>query len=186
MAVALALQQTLSNLFSGFYITVSKQIKRGDFINIESGPAGFVDDITWRNTTIKTFQNNLVIIPNEKLSSAIITNYNLPESALNTSVQVGVSYGSDLQKVEEVTKKVAREIMKTVPGGVPDFEPIIRYHTLAESSINFVVIFRIKDLQYEKLIIHEFIKKLCEIYKKEGIEIPFPIRTVFLKQQTPE
>jgi len=182
LAVGLALQDTLSNFFAGLHILMTKQIKPGDFISIEGGVEGFVEDITWRNTTIRQVSNNLVIIPNSKLASSIVTNYFLPDKDLAVPVQVGVSYDSDLEKVEKVTIEVAKEVMKEVPGGVPDFEPFIRYHTFGDFSINFTVILRAQSYTDRYAVIHEFVKRLHRRYKEEGIEIPFPIRTVFLKK----
>lgn len=182
LAVALALQDTLSNLFAGIHILISKQIKPGDYIKLETGEEGFVHDITWRNTIIKVLPNNLVIVPNSKLSSMIITNYFLPETELSVIVPVGVSYDSDLEKVEKVTIEVAREVMKEVNGGVPEFEPFIRYTEFADFSINFNVILRAKDYVSQFIVRHEFIKRLHKRYKKEGIEIPFPIRRVYLEK----
>lgn len=186
LAVALALQDTLSNLFSGLHIILSKQVKTGDYIKLESGEEGYVVDITWRNTTIRMLANNIVIVPNSKLASIIITNFCLLEKAMSLLIQVGVSYDSDLKKVERVTIDVAREVMETVAGGVTEFEPFIRYHTFDDSSINFTVILRAREFVNQYLVKHEFVKRLHERYKKEGIEIPFPIRTVYLNQPSDE
>ena len=186
LAVALALQDTLSNLFSGLHIILSKQVKTGDYIKLESGEEGYVVDITWRNTTIRMLANNIVIVPNSKLASIIITNFCLLEKEMSLLIQVGVSYDSDLKKVERVTIDVAREVMETITGGVTEFEPFIRYHTFDDSSINFTVILRAREFVNQYLVKHEFVKRLHERYKKEGIEIPFPIRTVYLNQPTDE
>jgi small-conductance mechanosensitive channel len=125
----------------------------------------------------------MIIVPNSKLAQSIVTNFNLPEKKMSVLVDIGVSYDSDLPKVEEVTKEVAREIMKTHPGGIPDFEPFIRYHTFGDSSINFSVILRGQEFVDQFSIKHEFIKKLQARFKEEGIEIPFPIRTVYLQKK---
>lgn len=180
LAVALALQDTLSNLFAGLHIIMSRQIRPGDYIKLNSGEEGYVVDITWRNTTIRQLSNNIIIIPNSKLASSIVTNYHLPEKDLSVIVQVSVSYDSDLEKVEKVTIEVAKEVMRKVPGGVPEFEPFIRYHTFGDFSINFSVILRAKEFSDQYLIRHEFIKRLHKRYKAEGIVIPYPIRTVYL------
>jgi len=182
LAVALALQDTLSNFFSGIQILLARQIKPGDFIKLESGEEGYVSDITWRNTTIKMLPNNVVVIPNAKLASAIVVNYYMPDKEMALLVPVGVSYDSDLKKVEQVTIEVARDVMKNVPGGVPDFEPFIRYNAFADFSINFNVIMRIKEFTDQGLVRHEFIKRLHERYAAEKINIPFPIRTVYLEK----
>ena len=182
LAVALALQETLANLFAGLHILVSRQVRPGDYVQLDSGEAGYVTDINWRNTTIRALPNNMIIVPNAKLASTIITNFNQPEHELSFLVEVGVSYESDLKQVERVTIDVAKEVLKEVQGGVPLFEPFIRYHTFADFSINFTVILRAKEFVDQYLIKHEFVKRLHERYQTEKIEIPFPIRTVHMKQ----
>lgn len=103
---------------------------------------------------------------------------------LSKPVQVGVHYDSDLEHVEKVTCEVAKEVMQSVKGGVPEFDPFIRYHTFADSSINFTVIMRTNEFVGQYLIKHEFIKRLDARYKKEGIVIPFPIRTLDVPEET--
>ncbi len=181
LAVALALQDTLSNLFSGLHILAARQVKPGDYVKLNSGEEGYVTDISWRNTTIRALPNNLIVVPNSRLASAIITNFSLPECEMSVVIPVGVSYDSDLEKVEQVTIEVAKEVMKEVEGGVPEFEPFIRYHTFGDFSINFTVILRAKEFVNQYLLKHEFVKRLHHRYKQEGIEIPFPIRTVYMK-----
>lgn len=181
LAVALALQDTLENLFAGLYILASRQIRPGDYIKLQSGEAGYVADISWRSTTVRVLSNNLIVIPNSKLGSTIVTNFDLPAQEMSVLVQVGVSYDSDLEKVERVTMEVGKQVMKDVTGGVPEFDPFIRYHTFADFSINFTVILRGRTFVDQYLLTHEFIKRLHKRYDEEGIEIPFPIRTVQMK-----
>lgn len=183
LAVGLALKDTLGNFFAGLNILMARQIKPGDFIRLESGEEGFVEDINWRTTTIRLLPNNLVIIPNAKLAESIILNYNLPTEDLAVLIQVGISYESDLEKVERITLEVAKELMQSHPEGVPDFEPFLRFQNFGDFSINFVVILRAKNVIGRNLLVHDFIKRLHDRYKKEGIEIPFPIRKVYLTQE---
>jgi small-conductance mechanosensitive channel len=183
LVVALALQDTLSNFFSGIYIFFDKPIRIGDYIMLESGQEGYVAHIGWRNTRIRMLPNNMVIVPNAKLVSSQITNFYLPEPELAVLVQVGVSYQSDLEKVEKVTIEVAKEVLQETQGGVREFDPFIRYHTFSDFSINFTVILRAKEYVDKYLITHEFIKRLHKRYLREGIEIPFPIRTVYMKSE---
>ncbi|MBU0569093.1 mechanosensitive ion channel family protein, partial [bacterium] len=129
LAVALALQDTLSNLFAGVHITIAKQVRIGDYIKLESGEEGYVTDINWRTTEIKMLPNNMVLVPNEKLTRAIITNYYFPDKEMAVLVNLGVHYNSNLKKVEKITCEVAKEVMQEVSGGVSEFEPFIRYHT---------------------------------------------------------
>jgi small-conductance mechanosensitive channel len=186
LAVALALQDTLANLFAGVHILATRQIRPGDFIRLESGEEGYVQDVTWRNTTIRQLPNSLTIVPNAKLAAAVTTNYHLPDLAQSFLVAVGVSYDSDLTRVERVAVEVAREMLRNVPGGVADFEPFIRYHAFGDSSIDFNVILRAREVTDQHLLRHEFIKRLHTRFRQEGIEIPFPIRTVHMRSSDTE
>ncbi len=181
LAVALGLQDTLANLFAGMYVTLSKNILVGDYIKLESGQEGWVTDIGWRATKIQMLSNNVVIIPNAKFGQSIITNYCLPTRELAVLVEVGVDYASDLDMVERVTCEVAREVMRTVPGGVPTFEPVVRYHGFGDFAIQFTVVMRAKEFVDQYLLIHEFLKRLHRRYQQEGIVIPSPIKAVQFK-----
>jgi len=172
LATALALQDTLANLFSGINILLSKQIKMGDFVKLSTGEEGHVVDMNWRNTTIKTPTENMAVVPNQKIASSIITNYAQPFAECTISIPIGVGYESDLDHVEKVTAAVAKEILQETEGGVKNFEPFIRYGGFAGSSINFNVILRVKTVTDQNLIRHEFIKKIYTRYKQEGIVIP--------------
>lgn len=183
LAVALALQDTLSNLFAGLFVIASRQIRPGDYVRLESGEEGYVQDITWRNTIVRTLPNNVIVVPNAKLGSMVFTNYHLPDSELSILIQVGVSYNSDLARVEQVTLEVAGEVLREVEGGEPGFEPVVRYHTLGDYSINFNVVLRGREFVAQFPIKHEFIKRLHRRYQQEGITIPYPIRTVYLNDR---
>ncbi len=183
LAVAFALQGTLSEFFAGIYIMSDRPVRVGDYVELESGRKGYVTDIGWRSTKIRELPNNIIVVPNSKLAGSIVTNYYLPEQQMACLVQVGVAYNSDLEKVERVTIDVGKKVLKKVTGGVPEFEPFIRYHTFSDFSINFSVILRVKEFVDKYLITHEFMKELHKRYKKEGIEIPFPIRTVYMRKE---
>jgi small-conductance mechanosensitive channel len=179
LAVGLALQDTLSNIFAGLHLIGDQPIKVGDFIEIDDGKvSGFVDDIGWRTTRIKTLPNNYAILPNSKIAEALIINKSMPEQEMAVVIQCGVAYTADLKKVEKVTIDVARKIQKTTDGAVKKFEPFIRYHTFGDSNINFSIILRVKDPVAKFLVTHEFIKELKSRYDKEKIEISWPVRKI--------
>jgi small-conductance mechanosensitive channel len=180
LAVALALQPTLGNLFAGIHITLARKVRVGDFVELEGGAQGFVHDIGWRSTQIRELPNNIILVPNTKLADIIVKNYSLPTGEQSALVQVGVSYAMDLAKVERVTIEVAREVLQDVQGGVGEFDPFIRYHTFGDSSINFSVILRVREFVDRYLVTHEFIKRLHQRYDAEGIEIPFPQRVLHI------
>ncbi|HYH01477.1 MAG TPA: mechanosensitive ion channel family protein [Bacillota bacterium] len=185
LAVALALQDTLSNLFSGLQIIASRDIKPGDYIKLNTGEEGHVADISWRNTSIRALPNNLVVVPNAKLAGAIITNYQRPQKELSFSVDIIVGYQSDLEHVEQVTLEVAKEILQNVEGGVRNFEPMVRFKSLDAAGITFAVGLRAREFADQFLIRHHLIKALFQRYAQEGIEIPFPSQNVYLKQTEP-
>ncbi len=178
LAVALALQEPLANFFAGLFITLAGQIRLGDYVTLDSGQEGYVVDFSWRSTRLRMLANNLIVVPNAKLAQAIVVNHHLPSQDLAVLVEVGVDYESNLAHVERVVVEVARGVMREVTGGVPDFEPFIRYHTFGDSSVDFTVILRAREFVDQYLIKHEFVKRLHTRFDEEGIAIPFPIRTI--------
>jgi small-conductance mechanosensitive channel len=165
---------------------VARQVNVGDYILLGSDIEGYVHDITWRYTTIKTIADNLVVVPNSKMASSLVSNFSLPIQELSIKLEVGVSYESDLEHVENVTLDVAREVHREIPGCVREYEPKIRYKTFGDSSINFIVILRVSEFEEKFIIQHEFVKRLHRRFNSEGIVIPFPIRTVHLKNLSSE
>jgi small-conductance mechanosensitive channel len=172
LAVALALQDTLANLFAGFYLTVAKQIRIGNYIRLSSGEEGYLVDIDWRASRLRQLSNNTVLVPNAKLSQSIITNYHLPDQELAVVIEASVDYASDLDRVEKIATDVARDVMQNVPGGVPGFEPFVRYHTFGDPGVGFSVILRAQEFVDQHLIKHEFVKRLHRRFASEGIAIP--------------
>ena len=180
LAVALALQDTLSNLFAGIQITLTRTIKPGDYIHLTTGEEGTVVDITWRSTTLLTQSDNMTVIPNSKLATNIITNYSLPKRNLSISVPVGIGYDSDLDKVERITLEVGEGLMKE--NGI-ETKPTFRYKEFGNSSINFTLSMDVNEFSQQYILRHEFIKRLYKRFKAEGIEIPYPTTSVYLKKE---
>mgnify|MGYP006393809501 CR=1 FL=1 len=183
LAVALALQPTLENFFSGVQLVIDKPIRVGDFIELESGEQGFVEKIGWRSTWVRMLPNNIVIMPNSALSDSKIINYYYPAPEMSVLVEVGVHYDSDLAHVEEVTVDVARQVLKDHEWGVDSFDPFVVFHTFDSSSINFTVVIRVEEFFKQFLLKSAFIKALHKRYAEEGIVIPYPIRAVNLDQE---
>ena len=184
LAVGLALQDTLANLFSGFYLILSKQAKTGDYIKLEGGEEGYITDITWRNITIEEISKNTIIVPNSKLASANFTNYHLPAKQLTLTMNIGVSYESNLEKVERITVEVAKEVMQEIAPDLLENEPFIRFHTFNDFSIDFTLYMRVAEYFDQRIGKHLLIKKLHKRYNQEGILIPFPIRDIYMKENT--
>src|SRR6185312_7193685 len=139
LAVSLALQATLTDLVSGMLLLASRQLTIGEYVKLSTGEEGYISDITWRTTTIRQISNNVVIVPNSKMTSLPVTNYHTFTQNSGVSVDLGVSYASDLDQVERVTIAVAQDVMRTVQGGMPDFTPTVRFTTLGDYSIGLTV-----------------------------------------------
>jgi small-conductance mechanosensitive channel len=182
LAVALALQDTLANLFAGLYMVADKPIEAGQFIRLESGDQGYVTRLGWRSTWIRTPGDFVIVVPNSKLAGSLITNYDLPAREFSTSVDLGVAYDSDLERVEQTALEIAREVMRSVPGGVPGFEPSVRFNAFADFSIRVSVGIRVRDFASSQLVRHEVMKRLVARFRADGIVIPFPVRTLDIPQ----
>jgi small-conductance mechanosensitive channel len=184
LAVALALQDTLSNLFAGVHLTATHVIKPGDYVMLSTSEEGTVSDITWRYTTLLTQANNIVVIPNSKMASAIVTNYSLPQKNLDVSLPFGISYNSDLEKVERVTIEVAKAVMTEL--GVTGEEPTFRFKEFGTSAINCSISLTVHQFTQQYVMKHTLMKALHKRFKQEGIVIPFPPVNIVQIQPHPD
>jgi small-conductance mechanosensitive channel len=187
LAVALALQDTLANLFAGIHILMEKSIRVGDFVKLESGQEGYVEDITWRTTRIRMLANNTVVIPNSKLAQSSVTNYYLPEKRMSVLIPVSVSYDSDPLRVEQILIEEAKQCAKEVPGLLSEPEPSVRFIPgFGDSSLNFTLVCQVSEFVDQYLAQHELRKSIFRRFREEGIEIPFPQRTIHIRAQQNE
>ena len=178
LAVSLALKDTLSDVFAGLHILLSKKVQPGDFIHIDSGEMGYVKNITRRNTTILERTNNIIHIPNGKLSSAIIKNYDSNDPSFSVKIPFGVSYECDLSHVEKIVLEVIAKIQNSLEETNKNYNPIVRVVCFGASSVDMVAYFRGNKYGDHNVIIHQFIKHLHQRFRQENIEIPYPIRTI--------
>lgn len=184
LAVALALQDTLANLFAGIHVLMERSIRVGDFIKLESGQEGYVDDITWRTTRIRMLPNNMVVIPNSKLAQSIVTNYYLPEKRMSLLIPVGVSYSSDPERVEQILVEEAKKAIGEIPGLLREPEPFVRFIPgFGDSSLDFTLICQVQEFVDQYYAQHELRKRIFRRFSEEGVEIPFPHRTVYLREE---
>jgi len=185
LAVALALQDTLSNLFAGFYVAVARQIRLSDYVKLNTGEEGYVSDIGWRSTTIRSLNNNMIIVPNGKLAQAIVTNYYLPEKRMWASFQVGVSYRSDPDQVEKALLEIALQGGADIPGMLADPAPTVAFDPgPGESSLGFTVSFAVAEFANQFGVRNELKRRIFRRFRRDGIEIPFPTRIVHLEKST--
>lgn len=184
LAVALALQDTLANLFAGIHILVEKSVRVGDFIRLESGQEGYVQDITWRTTRVRMLPNNIVVIPNSKLSQSVVTNYYLPEKRMSLLISIGVSYAADPDHIERIVTEEAVAAVGQIPGLLGDPAPFVRFIPgFGESSLDFTLICQVAEFVDQYLAQHELRKRIFRRFRQEGVEIPFPHRTVYVREE---
>ncbi len=182
VAVALALQDTLSNFFAGLYVLADQPIRLGDFIKLDSGQEGYVTHIGWRSTQLRTLPNNIVVLPNSTLSKAIITNYSLPEPRVALPLQIGVVYGTEPDVVERVLLEVTEQAIDAgTEGLLGDPRPIVRFNPgFGDSSLDFTLIVHVRNYVDQFFVQHDLRKRILQRFAKEGIEFAFPTRTLVL------
>ncbi len=180
VAVALALQDTLGNFFAGLYLLADRPLSVGDYIKLDSGQEGFVVSVGWRSTTLRMTSNNLVVIPNSTLAKAVVINYSLPEPRMACPLPVGVAYGTDPERVEKVLLEVAKEaIHDRVEGLLAYPEPVVRFIPgFGDSSLDFTLVVQVRQVTEQDAVRGELRKRILRRFEKEGIEMPFPVRTI--------
>ena len=187
LAVALALQPTLANLFAGTYVMTEGVISPGDYVELEGGVAGYVVEVGWRSTRIRTWRNNLVVVPNNRFAETIITNYQRPAPAVNVWLNCGVSYDSDLYRVEEVSREVMDEILETQPEAVKEYGGWFGYDSFGDSNVNFWLFVQARDRWGSFALQTALMKRLHQRFNQEDIVINYPMRTLqFPKEWAPE
>lgn len=170
LAVALALQDTLSNLFAGFYVSVARQVRIGDFVKIDAGQSGYVQDIGWRSTTLKDLGGSLIFIPNNKLAQSIVTNYNLPQRPIGIGITVPVTYDADPSQVERLLTEVGSSAIGQVPGLLKDPAPSAKFIPgFGKTSMDFTLDCHVAEFADQYLVQHELRKRIHRRFREEGV-----------------
>ena len=178
LAVALAIQPTLANLFAGTYVMTEGVVTPGDYIELEGGVTGYVVEVSWRSTRIRTWGNNLVVVPNSKFAETILTNYQRPVPAVNVYLTCGVSYDSDLNRVEEVSREVMNEVLDTEPDAIKEYGGWFGYDSFGDSNVTFWLFLQARDRLGTFNVRSALIERLHTRFKQEGIVINYPMRTL--------
>jgi small-conductance mechanosensitive channel len=178
LAVALAIQPTLSNLFAGTYVMTEGVVKEGDYIELENGVAGYVIDVGWRSVRLRTWSNNLVVIPNSRFADTIMTNYNEPHPQVNVYLTCGVSYDSDLHRIEQVCNEVMDEMLNTNPNAVKEYGRYFGFESFGDSNVNFWLFIQARDRLASFDLQTALMESLHRRFNEEGIVINYPVRTL--------
>lgn len=182
LAVALALQDTLSNLFAGVHLLADRPIRVGDYVRIADSIEGYVVDVGWRSTRVRMLANNVVIVPNKKVAESIITNYDMPERRMSLVLPVSVGYGSDPDRVEAVLTDVAVTAAREVPGLLAEPGPMARLIPgFGAYALEFTLICHVASFVDQYFVQHELRKRILRRLRDEGIEIPVPVRAIELR-----
>jgi len=178
VAVALALQETLSNFFSGLYLIADRPVRLNDYIKLDSGQEGFVLRIGWRSTILQTLGNNFVVIPNFSLAKAIITNFSAPNPRTSYSLPVAVAYGTDPDLVEKVLLEAAREAIRDgVKGLLAEPAPSVSFNPgFGTASLDFSLDLQLVQFTDQFLVQSDIRKRIVKKFREAGIEMPFPAR----------
>ncbi|MEM3444902.1 MAG: mechanosensitive ion channel family protein [Thermoplasmata archaeon] len=181
LIIGFAAQDSLSNFFSGILLLLDRPFVEGDIVTLGDSDKWYrVEKIGLRSTRFYSiFDDVMVVIPNNKISSERIVNMVEPEETLRGRVEFSVSYGSDPRKV----LKVAEEVALSHPDILKDKKnaPVVRFRNFGESSLDFAIFFVVKNYNLKYKVESEIRTNLFERFKKEGIEIPFPQLDVHIK-----
>lgn len=171
LAVALALQDTLANLFAGFHILVEKSIRVGDFVRIESGQEGCVEDITWRTTRVRMSSNSIVVIPNRKMAQSVVVNFSLPNELLISTVAVRVDASADPEKAEQIIMDEAGKALHDMHGAPTNQELSVTFGT-GDNFLEFTLSVQIDRFADQSAVQNELRKRLFRRLRHENIEYP--------------
>ena len=179
IVLGLAAKDTIANLFSGIFIMVDSPYKEGDYINLDSGERGYVMSIGIRSTRIMTRDDIEITIPNSVIANAkIINESGGPHENERVRLSVGVAYGSDIDLVKQILIDAAKN-----SGLISEkFEPRVRFREFAESSLKFQLLFWIDKPEARGRTLDALNTTIYKEFNKHNIQIPFPQRTVHLKQ----
>ncbi|EMN73293.1 transporter, small conductance mechanosensitive ion channel MscS family protein [Leptospira interrogans serovar Bataviae str. UI 08561] len=171
LAVALGLQPTLSNLFSGLGILLGKQLKRGDYVRMQGeGLEGYVQDITWRSTTIRKRNDSVIVVPNSVMASSVVTTLELSKKCFSIPIEANINSQTDLEKVESLAINIGNEVLKKFYPSDSIREISFSYQKFGPNSVGFQMDLPCLEFSDQFLIRHEFIKQLHSNFQKEGIE----------------
>ncbi len=174
LAVGLAAQDTLANIFAGLTLMLDRPFRIGDRVQLATGEVGDVEGIGMRSTRIRTLDETLLFVPNAVLVKDRLVNQTRPGRHITTRVDVGVAYGTDLAQA----KRVLREAAAAAPKVDPALAPIVVVTRFAEYAVTLRVVFWARDYTEQALAASEVHEEIDRRFREAGIEIPFPTRRV--------
>ncbi|MBC7963207.1 MAG: mechanosensitive ion channel [Steroidobacteraceae bacterium] len=181
LAIGLAAKDTLANMISGFTLMLDRPFRIGDRIQLSGGQIGDVADIGLRSTKIKTLDNQLLVIPNSDLCNTMLINQAFPDNRAKGRINIGVSYGSDVERVKELLVTTAREVDEVLVDPLPESY----FTSFGDSSLNMALFFWVEDYARLFAVTDKINTLIIRRFKEHEIEIPFPTRTVIMEKEQP-
>jgi small-conductance mechanosensitive channel len=183
LAVGLALQDTLKNMFAGVQIVIDQPIRVGDFVEVDKSTRGTVLEIGLRSTKIRSVDNNTIIIPNSIIAGAIVTNLDYQDRSYIQLLDVSVAYGTDSRRVQAILEDELSRAASEIDGITVEAHPV-SLKQLGASSVDFNLAVRLRQWAGRMPIVTELYHRLYARLRAEGIEIPFPTQTVYVREDT--
>jgi small-conductance mechanosensitive channel len=173
--VGLALQDTLGNLFTGIALHAEGPFRVGDWVRV-GDHEGKVEQVSWRATRLRTWDGDTLTIPNIELSRRAVVNYSVPRTPHSRLVHIGVSFGTPPNKVLSTLS----EILEEVPGLPAEPAPVLRVVGYNESTVQYEVRYFVDAYQDYRRVEGEIFRLIWYHFRRRGVEIPFPVRSVYL------
>jgi small-conductance mechanosensitive channel len=180
IAIGLAVQAPLANFFAGLFILSSRPMKEGDYIELDGNIAGYVEDIGWVSTKLRTLSNTIIIIPNSRITNTNVINHTrlVPEKWV--SVEVSIDYKEDPDHIEQITLEIAKTIRDRMDECVKQKDPLVRYQNLGETTVTLRILIQVKKIDYQAIVTHELIKAIMKGFQDRKIDLSAPIRRIEL------
>lgn len=170
LAIALALQETVKNMFSGFFLIADKRLEVGDYVKLQSGQEGRLFELGWRSSKFLMVTSEVVVVPNSKLIDSIVTNYRAPDGGVVVAIDLAVLNSNDPVQVERVVREVGREVMASLDGS--DHEPQVLFQGISGNLINLTVLLHSRSSESIAAVRSEFIKRALARFAREEIKLP--------------
>lgn len=179
--IGLALQDSLSNVFGGLLLAMDGNVRVGEMVRFPDGQTATIENIGWRSSSLRLLDSTILVVPNSILSKDRFINLSRPTLVTSVHVDCGVAYGEDLDRVERIAIDVALQVQHSLEGGEALPEPYLRWKQFADSSVNFRLFMDIPEPRVQFLASSDLLKALHNRFREEGIDIPFPMRTLVMK-----
>ena len=178
IALSFAVKDSLTNIIGGIQLVIDKTFKVGDKVELESSQQGVILDIGLRSTKLRTYDNEVVYIPNGQLANAQIKNFTVPDLSIRVNVSFGVEYGSETEKV----RTVVLDAVRGTTGVLEDPAPSVQFLNMSDFSLDFVARAWVASYTEAFGMKVELTDVIYNALGKAGIGIPFPTRTVYTKE----